>query len=431
MKEKPAVQHQKTGPEAALAAAWAALAPDALLVTREGERVRVRFPGLPNSGPGPDFRRALLATERGRLVRGDVELHTHGRGWREHGHDTDPGYDRVVLHVVVEAEGAAVTQLRNGARVPLAELEPAPAAQTADHPCIRCRGAGLDEAALLPRLEQLGRQRLATKAAAAVRIIARLGPDQALYVALLSSLGGPQNRDPWLRLAQGLPWEEFQNAGLWLPPEISVLRLQALLLGCAGLLEDDARTALPPAVRARLLPHWHALARPALLPRAAWRTWGCRPSAQPWLRLVGAATLLYRCLAPGPWALLPDTFILEDTRATIAALRKGFTVSGSEVGLGQSQALIGPGRADALAVNVALPFLVARHAGDTEIIVRLENLVRKYPGLEADTVVRGLSRALGLAGRLGSCQQQGLHQLWRRYCQRGRQGRCPITAVAR
>ena len=76
-------------PEAALQAAWAALAgTEATLTTAEGEALRVVFPGVPNRGAGPDCQGAIIATERGRLVRGGVERAGHDvidRGRRQTG----------------------------------------------------------------------------------------------------------------------------------------------------------------------------------------------------------------------------------------------------------------------------------------------------------------------------------------------------------
>lgn len=66
----------------------------------EGEEVRVIDPGVWNLEEGPDFLDALLeiGSER-RVVRGDVEIHTHPSDWTAHGHGEDRHYDHVVAHV--------------------------------------------------------------------------------------------------------------------------------------------------------------------------------------------------------------------------------------------------------------------------------------------------------------------------------------------
>jgi len=71
------------------------------LQTDSGERVWVMHPGWQNYDRGPDFQNALIALEGGELLRGDIELHITTKGWWEHGHDRDPNYDGVILHVVM------------------------------------------------------------------------------------------------------------------------------------------------------------------------------------------------------------------------------------------------------------------------------------------------------------------------------------------
>ena len=70
----------------------------AALATTGGEPVEVLSPGVWNGGPGPDFRGAVLRIG-GRRAAGDVEIHVRPSDWAAHGHDADPRYDRVVLHV--------------------------------------------------------------------------------------------------------------------------------------------------------------------------------------------------------------------------------------------------------------------------------------------------------------------------------------------
>ena len=71
------------------------------LVTEEGARLRVLYPGTANHRAGPDFRGAVIATESGERILGDVELHISAPDWYSHGHQDDAGYNGVVLHVVL------------------------------------------------------------------------------------------------------------------------------------------------------------------------------------------------------------------------------------------------------------------------------------------------------------------------------------------
>src|SRR5712692_6293926 len=73
--------------------------PRAALVTDDGTLLRVIFRGRVGTGPGPDFRGAIIAAPGG-LLCGDVELHVRASDFRRHGHSLDPAYSGVVLHVV-------------------------------------------------------------------------------------------------------------------------------------------------------------------------------------------------------------------------------------------------------------------------------------------------------------------------------------------
>lgn len=60
-------------------------------------------PGKPNLDAGPDFSGAILRVGKLILV-GAVEIHLRAGDWMKHRHHTDPAYDGVILHVVLEAD---------------------------------------------------------------------------------------------------------------------------------------------------------------------------------------------------------------------------------------------------------------------------------------------------------------------------------------
>ncbi|MBR3716361.1 MAG: DUF2851 family protein, partial [Bacteroidaceae bacterium] len=69
------------------------------LFTTNDQLVEVIDPGLPNRNAGPDFFNAKLKIG-GVLWVGNVEIHTHASDWYLHGHQTNPLYHNVILHVV-------------------------------------------------------------------------------------------------------------------------------------------------------------------------------------------------------------------------------------------------------------------------------------------------------------------------------------------
>jgi hypothetical protein len=72
--------------------------------TRSGRTLRVKSPGIWNRGAGPDFKEAVIEVDGEPRV-GDVELHLYREDWWRHGHDADPAFNGVVLHVVLFAGG--------------------------------------------------------------------------------------------------------------------------------------------------------------------------------------------------------------------------------------------------------------------------------------------------------------------------------------
>lgn len=70
------------------------------LRTGSGKRLRVLDPGRWNTNEGPDFLEAHLEIDGVEQV-GDVEIHFHASDWCAHGHDQNPNFNRVILHVLL------------------------------------------------------------------------------------------------------------------------------------------------------------------------------------------------------------------------------------------------------------------------------------------------------------------------------------------
>src|SRR5256885_4823129 len=81
------------------------------LKTLDGRKVRVLHPGFWNHEAGPDFRGAVVQFACEPPRSGDVEIDLRPAGWRGHGHDRNPAYQIVVLHVVWEADSSAACAL--------------------------------------------------------------------------------------------------------------------------------------------------------------------------------------------------------------------------------------------------------------------------------------------------------------------------------
>ncbi|MEO7924543.1 MAG: DUF2851 family protein [Chitinophagaceae bacterium] len=85
------------------------------LVTTEGEPIEVIFPGFYNTNQGPDFLDAQVRIGN-TLWAGSVELHILASDWLKHHHQEDSNYNNVILHVVWEDDGDKIA-------IPLLELK--------------------------------------------------------------------------------------------------------------------------------------------------------------------------------------------------------------------------------------------------------------------------------------------------------------------
>src|SRR6185369_1059272 len=97
-------EDRESPPEALLQAIWQhqRLRRDELRTAADGRPVRVLHPGFRSVEGGPDFRGAVVQFGDDPPRSGDVEVDVRPGGWRAHGHDRNPAFEKVILHVVWE-----------------------------------------------------------------------------------------------------------------------------------------------------------------------------------------------------------------------------------------------------------------------------------------------------------------------------------------
>lgn len=416
-------------PESAVHDWWAGAAGREVPLVGGGAR-RVVFPGWPNGGAGPDFLGAVLGDERGRLARGDVEIHVDGADWRGHGHHRDPRYRNVILHVALRPPAAPVA-MSDGATAPTAvvELEGGSPSPEEVRPCMR-PGPAKELAAVL---EGEGLRRFEERASAYERRIAQGGAGQALYAGVLEALGYARNVEPFRRLGELAPWLAVEAALLPLPEATRPYWAEALLLGAAGLLPSQRGWGAERGYPAFLEALWERRPAGVRSDNLSWRFDGARPANAPARRVAAAGTIAAR-LAGGLAGRLGGMLVSDGVRGLAAAFavdgpgywraRADFSPPGGEGGaiLKKEAALVGASRAADIVVNAALPWLTAtaRLEGGAVLAGRCLGAYRAHPPLAANRLTRRMAAMLGERGAAElprtAAVQQGMIGLYKRRC---------------
>jgi hypothetical protein len=335
---------------------------------------------------------------------GDIELHVTEPDFRRHGHQHDPAYRRVVLHVVFDAASATATPLPGGGTAPLLALRPWVERRSAEigawleraipwrEPC----ATAIDRLGVEPVrsvLTEGGVHRLRTKVAALAGDI-RASPEQTLYLALCGALGLTRNVEPFQRLAERIPIEPMLAEVASHTEEVAAAILRERLRAAAGFGAD----ALP-------------------LGALPWRLDGLRPNAHPVKRLDGLAVLLARHRRTG---LVTAVRTAAETGAP--ALLRAIQVPG-----------IGRDRAVEVAVNAVLPWLIA-HSDESRALTLAAHLPAAANYGALTTLSATLTDPNSPNGRrprplvaTNALAQQGALALHRDWCRRGGCGVCPLS----
>ncbi len=431
-----------TPPEKLLQAVWQhqRLRRDQL-ATAEGTRVRVLHPGFASAEGGPDFRGAVLQLGNDTPVSGDVEIDVQPSGWHAHGHDTNPTFKNVILHVVWDesqaakfaAQGPQVRiALKNVLDAPPAELALALENESGLPASLRGKCAAPLREFSAPQLAELlhaaARVRFENKAAAMLARAKNSGWDQALWEQLFRALGYKHNVWPMQNLAETMP--------RWADGAESALEIQARLFGVSGLLPAELTRAQKSA-DTFLRQAWDIWWRDrdeladCVLPRAVWKFHGLRPANHPQRRLALASHWLASDGLPGKleaWCVadLPERGWLASLHAIFQVERDEFWSwhwTFKSARLAKAQPLLGEARVTDLAVNVVLPWLWlrAREGGNEKVLQEIERRFFGWPAAADNSLLKlARQRLLGTskAGILkGAAQQQGVMQIIRDFCE--------------
>ena len=411
------------------------------LQTADGRPVEIVFPGWWNLEAGPDFRNATVRLDGITTLTGDVEIHLRADDWFRHGHDGDPRYNNVILHVVLWGDandrptttraGDTIRQLvvQHQLAAPLEtlsdeiELDSYPyGAGKHGRDCAHVV-TSLSPATIQSLLDAAGDERFAVKTRRFARWIHRTGAAQACYEGWMEALGFKANKTPFRTLAQRLPLTELLA---------NRADMGALLFGVANLLptaRSAARDAAGGLYLKRLWRGWWKR-RPEFLERVLppdfWKQTGIRPANHP-QRRIGAAVAL---LKKHPDLLATMTGAVEsggDPLKVLLRLRDEFwqyhyTLSSRP----QRDAieLIGENRAQEIVANAVLPCIaaVAEINDERDLAAKAKACYDALPAAPSNSVLRLVGQQLfghsitAAADIKTARRQHGLLQIFQDFC---------------
>jgi hypothetical protein len=400
------------------------------LTDSDGKLITVINPGEYNRDSGPDFFNARICID-GTEWAGNVEIHICSSHFDIHGHQFDPVYNNVILHVVATNDKKVYNS--RGEELLTTELKFDEAyynkyLNLVNNPyIIACQ----DEICIIEKihvshwLTSLVTERLKEKSDSILKIYSETGNDweETFYRVLSRYFGFRVNTNPFEMLATALPFRIIRKHA------DNRFQIEALLFGSAGLLDEAMfREAINDSYYKDLIREYRILsAKYSLQPVHGW-LWKfsrLRPANFPTIRISQLAAML--SVTGGLFSKVIETEKLEE-------LKKVFEVSASEywddhfVFGKESRPIVkktGEQAADILLINAVIPVMFSYGISRDyrEMCERALNLLDSVEA-ERNIIIDEWKKAGICAG--SALYSQALIQLRNDYCRKRRCLECRI-----
>ena len=288
------------------------------LTTLQGERLLITSPGQYNTNQGPDFLEAKIRIGNTTWA-GNVELHFKTSDWEKHKHHQDDNYNNVILHVVWEHDlppqnSIPVLELKD--RVPkiLLSRYRELMSSKAFIPCEKSI-CTVNELTWSSWKERLLAERLTSKSESVKNSLKQNNYywEETCWRLLARNFGIRVNAEAFESMAKTIPLHLIGRL------RNELYKLEALLLGQAGLLEGKFKDGYP-----NLLQKEHMYQKKTFQLEMVYETpvfLRMRPKSFPTLRLSQLAVLLRRS---------NHLFSIIREENSLKAVKGLFSVSASE-----------------------------------------------------------------------------------------------------
>lgn len=288
------------------------------LQTAENESLSIIHPGTYNTNQGPDFLDARIMLGNTTWA-GHIELHVLSSQWKAHGHGSDKNYDNVILHVVWEHDEdlqLPFPTLELQHRVPKLLLNKfAALMQHSGFIACETKAATIDSIIWQSWKARLLAERLADKSKLVESFLQENNYhwEETCWWLLARSFGAKVNTDAFEAMARSLP------IAILAKHKHQLIQLEALILGQAGLLENDFNEKYPAMLQReyRFLQKKYGLAKISVQLHFL----RMRPSNFPTVRLAQLAMLVHQ--SQNLFSKLKETTDIHE-------LRKQFSVTAND-----------------------------------------------------------------------------------------------------
>ena len=267
------------------------------LITTENKRVNIQSVGQHNQNSGPDFLNAKIEIDDLVWV-GNVEIHVKSSDWYLHQHECDINYDTVVLHVVWNDDVEIFD--KNNQLLPTIEVSNFVSKDVLAHyhrlfskelrwiPCEKLISS-VDSFVIENWKTRLYFDRLEAKSKLIDGLLLKTNNDYeaVLFQLLMKSFGLKINGDSFLNLANSISFSILRKT------QNNALKLNALLFGQAGFLNDDVEEAYYLSLKAEydFLKHKFQL-QP--INESQFRFFKMRPTNFPTIRIAQVAAVYHK-----------------------------------------------------------------------------------------------------------------------------------------
>ncbi len=349
----------------------------ASLIDDSGNKIVVIHPGYYNRDAGPDFFNSRILID-GMEWAGNVEIHIRSSHFDVHGHNNDPAFNNVILHIVAENDRKVFNS--NGheiltVRIDFDEKLYGRYLDLINNPfVIACQNeiGSLDKFYIRHWLNFLLVERLEEKSESILKILHETGNDweETFYRVLSRYFGFRVNTEPFEMLATSLPFRIIRKHA------DNNFQIEALLFGMAGLLGEGLfKEALDDTYYRDLIREYKILSAKYSLKQMhgwIWKFSRLRPVNFPTIRISQLAAML--SVAGGLFSKITDS-------VDINMLKEVFEVSASHywddhyVFGKKSKMLVkntGSQATDILLINAVLPvmFIYGKSRSNSDICER-------------------------------------------------------------